>query len=434
MRGIRLNKKWKVSVIIVITIMLSLSTMVSATSQNNFSDVKEDSPHYEAIMSLSEKGIINGYEDGTFGQWEDLSRQHAAVILYKLLNLRTLAKVDEVLEQYDDVDTNSRYANEIAAVTFAGIFNGDDGKFMPNESLTREQMASILTKAFDLKEYDVDEEVAVYLGNVSASHKDSVQTLANLKFTNQLDDYRPAESTTRGAFATMVHLITTFIAEKGNQKSEKLGVAVKELPNPLLSHGDEFSVRNSETALGNLLADSILSSAVNDNKNTLIALQPSGDIHAPIEKGPILTTDVQAVLPFDKELVLIELSGTKIIKVLEESVSKVPEENTGFLQVAGLRFEFDSSEKPGERIQSVEVKKGDVHFQLENNTDYLVVTDKATANGENGYEMLSDIESTSLNMTTVKSLSEMIKRLDKVDYDIEERLIDLNDDVSHSHK
>jgi len=403
---------------------ITLSTVVVADSQNGFSDITEDSPHYEAIMALSQDGIINGYADGTFKQWETVTRSQAAVILYNTLNMRTLTNLDDILNQYDDIDRESRYANEIAAVTYAGIFKGNQGKFRPYEPLSRQQMASILVNAFDLSDEEITEDVDIFLDNVSDSHKDSVQTIANLGITNRLDDYRPRENTSRGAFATMLHLVITFIEDE-SEHEEKIGKAKKKLPNPLLANGDEISVQNSETALGNLIADSMLASALKEYENAVIALQYSGDIETGMDKGPITTGDVLAVLPSEKSLVSMELSGEEILKVLEESVSQVPKESPGFLQVAGMQFEFDSSEKPGERIEKVNVKKGDVYFELDTDANYTVVTDSETASGMNGFEVLAQVEKNSIGISNVESLHQMIKQLGAVDYDVEGRIVNL---------
>src|SRR5699024_8786594 len=127
-----------------ITMTLSWTSVAAAVSEDGFKDVDENDAHYEGIMALSEQGIINGYEDETFQQWGELSRQHAAVVLYKLLNQRTTMEndldVDKVLDQYDDVDANSRYAHEIAFVTYTGIFNGHKNKFKIGRASCRRRM------------------------------------------------------------------------------------------------------------------------------------------------------------------------------------------------------------------------------------------------------------------------------------------------------
>lgn len=106
---------------------------------------------------------------------------------------------------YKDVDSNTFYAEQIAAVTKAGIFGGANGYFNPNKPITREQVASVLVSALELDKYDTGKNVDMHLGNVDPSHQENVQILANLGVTNQLDDYRPAEKITRAAFSSLLN-------------------------------------------------------------------------------------------------------------------------------------------------------------------------------------------------------------------------------------
>lgn len=180
-------------------------SFVSAAAWSGFTDVKETDDHYEGIKALTEQEIITGYEDGTFKQWDDISRQHIAVLLYRAKNLEAPEDLAATLELYDDVDVNSEYAKEIAAVTEAGIFTGSNGKFHEKKPITREQMASVLVRAMGLEKHNRDENVTINITNVDASHKKAVQILANLALTDQLTDFRPSESISRGAAVSLVH-------------------------------------------------------------------------------------------------------------------------------------------------------------------------------------------------------------------------------------
>ncbi|TMN21947.1 S-layer homology domain-containing protein [Lentibacillus cibarius] len=177
---------------------------VSADSVS-FTDVQEGDSHYEGIMALAEQGIVAGYEDGSFGVYDNVTRQQVAVMLANALELDTPADVDSVLSVYDDVDADSLYAEQIAAVTEAGAFVGNNGEFNPSADITREQMASVLVSGLGLDEYDDGEDVDINLDNVSPSHEANVQVLANLGLTVATDDFRPKEEISRGAFATMLH-------------------------------------------------------------------------------------------------------------------------------------------------------------------------------------------------------------------------------------
>ncbi|RYG72931.1 hypothetical protein EU245_08285 [Lentibacillus lipolyticus] len=166
-----------------------------------YTDVSRDDSHATGIEWLTAQGII-GYEDGSFGTGKVLTRPHAAIMFTRVLELEKPGK-SAVTDFFDDVKPDDQYAAYIAAVGQAGVFTGSNGNYMPDKQLTRQQMASTLVSAFDLE--SGGEDVDINLSNVDPSHKDSVQILANLGITSELDDFRPDEAVTRGQFATFLY-------------------------------------------------------------------------------------------------------------------------------------------------------------------------------------------------------------------------------------
>ncbi|WP_053075074.1 S-layer homology domain-containing protein [Ornithinibacillus californiensis] len=177
---------------------------ISYAYTKEFDDVKKDKSHYEAIMELTEAGIINGYGDGTFGYTHNLERRHSAVLFTNAMKLPIPNDVSSILESYyTDVDEDDMYADQIAAVT-PGIFSGGGGLFNPNQNLTRQQMATTIVKAFGLQDNGTDP--GIKLDNVYESHRENVKVLAQHKITNQLGDFRPGDPITRAQFATFLYL------------------------------------------------------------------------------------------------------------------------------------------------------------------------------------------------------------------------------------
>jgi beta-N-acetylglucosaminidase/uncharacterized protein YraI len=198
----RFYNKIMITFLCVVAAMIVIPSLASAYSRE-FSDVKKGESHYEAIMELTEAGIIQGYDDGTFGYHNKLQRRHGAVLLYEALGLTTPDDVKGILDQhYDDVSLDNRYADQIAAVT-PEIFKGNGGSFHPTADMTREQMATTIVKAFELK--DNGSSPGINLDNVDESHKKNVKILAQYEITNQLEDFRPKEIITRGQFATFLY-------------------------------------------------------------------------------------------------------------------------------------------------------------------------------------------------------------------------------------
>src|SRR5699024_3258291 len=190
----RLWNKISISFLITFIVALVGITAVSAAEWDGYDDVTEDNVHYEGIKALTEQDVLRGYESNKFKPWEHISRQHMAVILSKVGNFVEPENISETLEVYHDVNRESLYAKEIAMLTEANVFSGDEnGNFNPDANITREQMASVLVLAMGLDKFDDGEKVDIRLDNVSKSHQDNVQTLANLGLTNQLNDFRAYE-------------------------------------------------------------------------------------------------------------------------------------------------------------------------------------------------------------------------------------------------
>lgn len=115
-----------------------------AASTTSFPDVPAGE-YADAINNLVGKGIINGFDDGTFKPNNPVTREQAAKILATALKLDTTGT-----ENYPDVSPDNWSYKYIVAVTKAGIFGGDEnGNFKPFDNLTRQQAAKIIVEAFD---------------------------------------------------------------------------------------------------------------------------------------------------------------------------------------------------------------------------------------------------------------------------------------------
>ena len=111
-----------------------------------FGDVEADRWSSAYIASAVSRGIVTGYEDGTFKPTATLTRQDAAVMAYRLCNVmkKSVSKTDAL--SFADADSVASYAVEaVATLESASIINGfEDGTFSPLGTLTRAQAAKII--------------------------------------------------------------------------------------------------------------------------------------------------------------------------------------------------------------------------------------------------------------------------------------------------
>lgn len=141
---------------------ISLLLPVSMTHAATYTDVPPTHSLFVEIDYLSNKGVIKGYEDGTFQPNAPIAKKHIAKMLVEALNLPTTT--DKILP-YKDVPTTHPYYQEIAAVYKAGIFSKAD-YFKPDSSISRAFMAKILAQSFKL-----DGDVAQTFEDVGVSNE-----------------------------------------------------------------------------------------------------------------------------------------------------------------------------------------------------------------------------------------------------------------------
>lgn len=117
-------------------------------AENGFKDIRDQS---DALLAsqLSELGIITGYEDGTFRPDDLITRQEAAVILSRMLKVFGMASKTEL--GFGDMEEVQAWARDGLSVTVAyGIMNGvGDNRFDPAGTYTVEQSIVTMLREFN---------------------------------------------------------------------------------------------------------------------------------------------------------------------------------------------------------------------------------------------------------------------------------------------
>ena len=102
-----------------------------------------------AILRWSDYGVLQGSE-GKFSPDGTLTRGQMAVILSRLLNLPAAPSAG-----FTDVAPDAWYADGINRCAAAGILQGSEGKAMPEDPITREQAMVMLCRALGIAAEDV---------------------------------------------------------------------------------------------------------------------------------------------------------------------------------------------------------------------------------------------------------------------------------------
>ncbi|MBF0547799.1 MAG: 5'-nucleotidase C-terminal domain-containing protein [Candidatus Riflebacteria bacterium] len=129
------------------------------------------------------------------------------------------------------------------------------------------------------------------------------------------------------------------------------------------AEGDFKRAYNAESPIGNLIAD-----ACRETAKSNIALQNSGGIKASISSGPISLRDLYDLLPFENNIVKINLRGWEIENLMEESLGDA----NSFLQASGINCTYSSHNPPGFRIIQLAINQEPIEW---NNVYSVAMTD-----------------------------------------------------------
>ena len=195
----------------IIPIML-MSMLTVSSSVYAFSDVDN---HWakDSIEKLSQINIVKGYEDNTFRPDRNMTRAEVATIINRLIGAQK-----ESLKYIPDLDRQSWYSSEIRKSVQTGVIMGDENGYVrPTSYVTREEVVTMLSRAFYvsgntmLTENYIDEE------EISKWSKDYFATFVNYKYIMGYEDetIRPKAYITRSEFVTLLGRMFNTIAVGG---------------------------------------------------------------------------------------------------------------------------------------------------------------------------------------------------------------------------
>jgi 2',3'-cyclic-nucleotide 2'-phosphodiesterase (5'-nucleotidase family) len=134
--------------------------------------------------------------------------------------------------------------------------------------------------------------------------------------------------------------------------------------------------RDTESTLGDLVSDAMREVAKAD-----VAMQNSGGLRADLPAGPITKGGIYEVMPFDNTIVTAQLTGAEVRKTIEDGLrfGRVT-------QQSGLRYVFDLSRPPAERLVTLTLADGST---IEDAKHYKVAVNNFMASGGDNYEALA---------------------------------------------
>jgi len=123
----------------------SLSTYYVGDYNKTYSDVDSKAWYYKNVQLISAKGITDGYPDGTFRPNNNVTRAEFAKMVVETFQFDTAG---QEVTKFEDVKSTDWFYPYVATLYNLGIINGrSETKFAPNEPVTREEMAKMISLA-----------------------------------------------------------------------------------------------------------------------------------------------------------------------------------------------------------------------------------------------------------------------------------------------
>jgi len=162
------------------TLMLVVASAASADEpdQTTFSDTA-GTGHEDAVAALVEEGIVRGCGEDRFCSADELTRGQVATLFVRALEL---PMADEGhISRFRDVSDNV-HRRSIDTLAEEDLISGcEDERFCPWDPITREQLATMLKRAFEVPAAPADR---TYFDDLSATHGPSVRALAETGIAN----------------------------------------------------------------------------------------------------------------------------------------------------------------------------------------------------------------------------------------------------------
>ncbi len=206
--------KRTLSILLALFLVLSFLPNSSAAIVNAKSQFSDmpDNWATEALESAVENGLLIG-DQGKIMPDDPLTRAQMATII-----VRAFAAIEEGdLSAYTDIKSTDWFADSIAKAFKMGVMQGYDGKMNPNDKITREQAFAVLVRALRLtpaekSDIDFDDDK-----EISQWARNEVYALINAGYVQGYNGkLKPQATISRAEFAQVMHnIIKQYINKSG---------------------------------------------------------------------------------------------------------------------------------------------------------------------------------------------------------------------------
>ena len=236
-----MKKQRILSALLALCIVFSLVPTALAAKADDFTDVSRSDWYYQFVDYVASKGYFNGTAETTFAPAENMTRAMFVTVLFRFDG----AKGDRSQSAFTDVAPGEWYTDAINWAAANRIVDGvGDGKFAPNDPITRAQMCTMIERYLALykKAWKVtlpetgSVSVMVDENAIPAYALAAVKQCQRHGLVNGFEDgtFRPNELSTRAQVAAVIYRMSYLVqnAKPDNTPSVNPGGTVNPPVNP----------------------------------------------------------------------------------------------------------------------------------------------------------------------------------------------------------
>lgn len=213
-----MKKQRILSALLALCIVFSLVPTALAEKADDFTDVSRSDWYYQFVDYVTSKGYFNGTAETTFAPAENMTRAMFVTVLFRFDG----AKGDRSQSAFTDVAPGEWYTDAINWAAANRIVDGvGDGKFAPNDPITRAQMCTMIERYLALyrKAWKVtlpetgSVSVMVDENAIPAYALAAVKQCQRHGLVNGFEDgtFRPNELSTRAQVAAVIYRMSYLV-------------------------------------------------------------------------------------------------------------------------------------------------------------------------------------------------------------------------------
>lgn len=239
-----------------LVVLLVISCLAAlSASAVDFSDMPNDWSA-EALTAAVENGLLSGSDGGKLLPQNNLTRAEMATVMVRAFGGKEKADISA----FTDVPSDEWYYDSMATAVKMGLFNGDGKLLKPEAPILREEAFAVIARALSLG----DGNTAVLEGfkdgaSVSDWAKGAVSALVEAKYINGSEGLiEPQSNITRAEFAQVMHnIFKKYLKAPGNYSDSIQG--------SVIISSDGITLKNCTVEGDIIVADGVVMGVALDN-------------------------------------------------------------------------------------------------------------------------------------------------------------------------